>query len=122
MAVGGGRTDPGRARRVGEGEPGGAFLGDQVERGADQRLTQIAMMIAATAIVVARFRPAHVRCFYMSWSAIGRSSGGAATVGELGFRAGDEFEEAGVAVLVLLARPQYCRADLRRVVNPLAPA
>ena len=46
MPVGRRRADPGRARRVGKGEPGWAFLRDQVERGVDQRLAQIAVVIA----------------------------------------------------------------------------
>src|SRR5712691_8221106 len=47
---------------------------------------------------------------------------GAAAVGEFGLRAGDEFEEAGVAVLVLLAGAQDRVADLAGIVDPLAPA
>ena len=46
------RADPGPARRVGEGEPGRSLLRDQVERGADQRLAQIAVMIAAPRVSV----------------------------------------------------------------------
>src|SRR5205823_183756 len=49
-------------------------------------------------------------------------SRGAAAVGEFGLGAGDEFEEAGVAVLVLLARPEDRRADLGGIVDALAPA
>src|SRR6266851_7775960 len=49
-------------------------------------------------------------------------SRGAAAVGEGGLGAGDEFEEAGVAVFVLLAGAQDRVADLAGVVDPLAPA
>src|SRR3954468_9571718 len=78
MPVGRRRADPGPARRVGEGEPGRPLLRDQVERGADERLAQIAVMIAAPAITIVAgsiiassivtgagaiplLRPAHVR-------------------------------------------------------------
>jgi len=47
VAIGGGRADPGPARGVGKGKPSRALFRDQVERGLDQRLAQIAMMIAA---------------------------------------------------------------------------
>ena len=70
MTVGRRRADPGRTRGVGKGEPGRPLLGDQVERGADQRLAQIAVVIPSTAVAIARSRPAHVRCFYMSRPAI----------------------------------------------------
>ena len=49
MAIGRRRADPGRARRVGEGEARRPFSRDQLERGADQRLAQIAVVIAAPA-------------------------------------------------------------------------
>ena len=49
MPVGRGRADTGPARGFGEGETGGAFLGDKLERGADQRFLQIAVVIAARA-------------------------------------------------------------------------
>src|SRR5580700_8863241 len=61
MAVGSRRAYPGGARRVGEGEPGRSFLGNQVERGADQRLAQIAVMIAASPGRLIVSRPAHAR-------------------------------------------------------------
>jgi hypothetical protein len=53
------------SRRVGEGETGGALFGDQAKRRLQQRLFQIAVVIAAlaTALVLA---PAHVKGFYMS--------------------------------------------------------
>src|SRR5213593_870461 len=66
MAVGCRRADAGPARRVGEGEAGRALLRDQIERGADQRLAQIAVVIAAPpAVVVALPGPAHVKGFYI---------------------------------------------------------
>src|SRR5438477_6632193 len=61
MPVGSRRADPGRARRIGEGEPRRPFLGNQVERGADQRLAQIAVVIAATPGGLIVSRPAHAR-------------------------------------------------------------
>ena len=47
MAVGRGRADAGLARGLGEGEARRALLGNQVECGLDQRLAQVAVMIAA---------------------------------------------------------------------------
>ena len=47
MPVGRGGADAGHARGIGEGEAGRALLGDQVERCLQQRLFQIAVMIAA---------------------------------------------------------------------------
>ena len=47
MAVGRGRADAGLARGLGEGEARRTLLGNQLERGADQRLAQVAVMIAA---------------------------------------------------------------------------
>src|ERR1700732_5311163 len=61
MAVGRRRADPGRARRVGEGGPRRPFLGNQVERGADQRLAQIAVVVAAPPGRLIVSRPAHAR-------------------------------------------------------------
>ena len=58
MPVGCGRTDPGRARGVGKGKSGRSLFGDQVESRLDQRLAQIAVMIAATPIRPSA-RPAH---------------------------------------------------------------
>ena len=47
MPIGRRRADAGQARRLGEGEAGRALLGDQLQRRVDQRLVQIAVMIAA---------------------------------------------------------------------------
>ena len=47
MPVGRGWTHAGSARGLGEGEPRRALLGDEVEGGADQRLAQVAVVIAA---------------------------------------------------------------------------
>ena len=47
MPIGRGRADAGPARGFGEGEAGRALLGDQFQRGAHQRLLQIAVVIAA---------------------------------------------------------------------------
>src|SRR6266705_6621887 len=56
------------------------------------------------------------------WEGAGSRLRRAAAVGEGGLGAGDEFEEAGAAVLVLLAGPEDRVADFGRVVDPLAPA
>ena len=61
MAVRRGRADAGPARRIGKGEPRRPFLGDQLERGADQRFLEVAVVIAART-----FRPAHVKGVYMT--------------------------------------------------------
>src|SRR5437868_7693362 len=61
MPVGSRRTDPCGARRVGKGEPRRTLLGNQVERGADQRLAQIAVVIAAPPGRLIVSRPAHAR-------------------------------------------------------------
>src|SRR5262249_45252618 len=61
MPIGSGRADPGRAGSIGEGKPRRPLLGDQVERGADQRLAQIAVVIAATTGRLIVSRPAHGR-------------------------------------------------------------
>src|SRR5271156_6821787 len=61
MPVGGRRAYPGRARRIGEGEPRRSLFGNQVERGADQRLAQIAVVIAPTPGRLIVSRPAHAR-------------------------------------------------------------
>ena len=58
MAVGRGRADAGLARGLGEGEARRALLGNQVEGGVDQRLAQVAVMIAA-APAAAVSGPAH---------------------------------------------------------------
>ena len=47
MAIRRGGADAGPARRFGEGEAGGALLGNQFEGGANQRLLQIAVVVAA---------------------------------------------------------------------------
>src|SRR5262245_7244546 len=58
MAVRRRRTDAGLPRRLGKREAGGTFLRNEVERGADQRLAQIAMVIAAPS-AAAVSGPAH---------------------------------------------------------------
>ena len=74
MAVGRGRADPGPARRVGKGEAGRAVLLNEVEGGGDQRLAQIAVVVAA-APARPFFRPVHVNGFYIICRS--RSTGGA---------------------------------------------
>src|SRR5437764_11968612 len=59
MAVGRRRADPGPARRLGKGKAGRALARDQIERRFDQRLAQIAVVIAA-ALSRSLFRPPHV--------------------------------------------------------------
>src|SRR4029077_14510816 len=59
--VGSRRADPGRASSIGEGEPRRPLFGNQVERGADQCLAQIAVVIAATSRRLIVSRPVHAR-------------------------------------------------------------
>src|SRR5207247_142875 len=66
MPIGRRRTDAGHPRGVGEGESGRAFLRDQIERRLQQRLLQIAVMIAALGAALF-LAPTHVKGFYMSW-------------------------------------------------------
>src|SRR5436189_2227987 len=65
MAIGCGRANTSRARGIGKGEPGRTLFRDQVEGRLDQRLAQIAVMIAS-APARPLSRPTHVKCFYMS--------------------------------------------------------
>ena len=46
MPIGRSRTDPGPARGFGKGETRRALLRDQLERRADQRFLQVAVVIA----------------------------------------------------------------------------
>src|SRR5215470_15429750 len=78
VAIGRRRTDPRPARGFRKGEARGALLGNQLERGADQRLLEIAVVVAARApspTVV--LRPAHVKSIYIvrGESSIGRRYG-----------------------------------------------
>src|SRR6202453_2391157 len=68
MPIGRRRTDPGKAGGFGESESGRPLRRDQLQRGADQRLTQIAVMIAARRIGLAGLvlPPAHVRSPYIA--------------------------------------------------------
>src|SRR6185295_18632242 len=63
MPVGRGRTDAGPACGFGKGETSRALLGDQLQRRADQRFLQIAVVIAARAILPG---PGHVKGPYMA--------------------------------------------------------
>ena len=65
MPVRRGGTDAGEPRRLGDGEAGRALLGDQRQRRLDQRLAQIAVMVAA-AFEAALPGPAHVKEFYIT--------------------------------------------------------
>ena len=65
MPIGRGRTDARPARGFCEGEPGRPLLGDQLERGAHQRLFQIAVMVAARAAFPFVTSPAHVNSIYI---------------------------------------------------------
>ena len=51
MAIGRGRTDARPARRLGKGETRRPLLRDQFQRGAQQRFFQIAVVIAARAVL-----------------------------------------------------------------------
>ena len=53
MAIGCRRADAGRTRRFGESEARGPLFGDERESGADQRLAEIAVVIAAPARALA---------------------------------------------------------------------
>src|SRR5208337_1810741 len=64
VAIGGRGTDAGQPRRLGDGEAGGAFLGDQRCRGLDQRLAQVAVVIAAP-FESALPCPTHVKELYI---------------------------------------------------------
>ena len=65
MPVGRRRADAGHARGIGERKSGRAFFRDQPERRLQQRLFQIAVMIAALGAALF-LAPAHVKGFYMS--------------------------------------------------------
>ena len=65
MPVGRGGADAGHPRGVGEGEAGRALFGDQAKRRLQQRLFQIAVVVAALAAALV-LSPAHVKGFYMS--------------------------------------------------------
>ena len=64
MAVGRRRADAGPARGLGEGEARRALLGDQFQRRADQRLLEIAVVVAARTRRAAVFGPAHVKSLH----------------------------------------------------------
>jgi len=65
VAIGCTGTDPGETRRLGDGEAGGALFRDQCGSGFNQRLAQVAMVIAAS-LEAALPRPTHVREFYIT--------------------------------------------------------
>ncbi len=65
MPVGRRRADAGHPRRIGKGEAGRALFRDQPERCLQQRLFQIAVVIAALGAALF-LAPAHVKGFYMS--------------------------------------------------------
>src|SRR5262245_20966107 len=66
MAVGCRRADAGPARSLREGEAGRALLGDQFKGGAQQRLLEIAVVVAAVPGPPATLPgPAHVKSLYI---------------------------------------------------------
>ena len=65
MSVGRGGADTGRPRGIGEGESRRAFFGDQAERRLQQRLLQIAVMIAALGAALVPFASS-CKGFFMS--------------------------------------------------------
>src|SRR4051812_16858910 len=69
MPVWRGGADAGETCRLREGEARRALARDQFKRRADQRLAQIAMMIAARPVPLAGVVPAsaHVNGAYMEW-------------------------------------------------------
>ena len=86
MSIGRGGTDAGGARRLGNGEPTGPLLADQAQGGLDQRLAQIAVMIAAPP--AGTFRPIRVRRIYIK----GRN--GAAEISSYNHGAAFDFAQA----------------------------
>src|SRR5262249_3607128 len=66
MAIRCGRADTRPPRSLGKGKARWSFLRDQFQRGAEQRLFQVAGVVAARATAPLVFRPAHVNSFYMS--------------------------------------------------------
>src|SRR5262249_58457195 len=72
VPVGCGRAHSRGARRLREGEARQPALGDEIERRPDQRLAQIAVMIAAPAWRWAMSRPAPGRISYMNRAGRGR--------------------------------------------------
>src|ERR1700733_9015294 len=67
MPIGCRRADPGKPSGLREGKSGRSLRRDQFQRGADQRLAQIAVMIAARRVGLASLvLPAHVRGVYIA--------------------------------------------------------
>jgi hypothetical protein len=64
MPVGGGGADRSQPRRLGDGEASGAFFRDQRCRGLDQRLAQVAVVVASP-FETALPCPAHVTKLYI---------------------------------------------------------
>ena len=58
-------ADARHARGIGKGEAGRPLFRDQIERCLQQRLFQIAVMVAALGAAIF-LAPAHVKGFYMS--------------------------------------------------------
>src|SRR5260370_12812818 len=65
MPVGRCRADAGESRRLRKGEPGGPLAGNQIERRTDQRLLEIAMMVAARRRPLVAI-PRHVKRVYIT--------------------------------------------------------
>src|SRR5262245_46453585 len=65
MAIGRRRTHPRPARGFRKGETRGALFGNQLERGADQRFLQIAVVVATRAALPSVMSPAHVKGIYI---------------------------------------------------------
>ena len=59
MPIGRGRTDPHQPGDLGERETGGAAFGDQIQRGFEQRFSQIAVVVAVAPRAMALFTPDH---------------------------------------------------------------
>src|SRR5258705_5617819 len=77
MPVGRRRGNASPARRFGEGKAGRAFLRDQLQRRADQRFAQVAVVIATRAVLPG---PAHVKGLYMTPRGASRLPHGAAQI------------------------------------------
>src|SRR6266550_4346817 len=67
MPIGRRRADAGKSRRLRKGEPGGPLAGDQIERRTDQRLLEIAVMVAARRRPLVPI-PRHVKRVYITWA------------------------------------------------------
>src|SRR6266446_1115223 len=88
MPVGRCRADAGESCRLRKGEPGRPLAGDQVERRADQRLLEIAVMVAARRRPLVAI-PRHVKRVYIAGT---EASSGLLDAGAANAWGGAEYE------------------------------